>query len=345
MKKYNSIALLLFLFCFSIYLPVVHSQDIPADAHPVTVVDTDVQPIVTIPDGAQGILDQAGNPLSSTDIDIINDFVSATVTIDEANQNKQAFSQQIMRQNSVLYLPIEIIDSKGIRTITGIYSSFIDGNVANCLLPPADKEFNIGSERYTFKYNLQDIKKCSLPDSNYGCCEITIQLCAKRLFGKQEIPAFTFCYNSPGSLLCSIINAWLVRLDIGYTVWTQNGRCNHEERICEPFTAVTLASFDVNPGNKAATLTWETGDETNNFGFNIYRSESKNNVFVKINKSVIPSQAVSGSGAMYQYSDENLKNGKTYFYMIEDIDLFGNSVLHENDIKSATPLLIYKIIQ
>lgn len=110
--------------------------------------------------------------------------------------------------------------------------------------------------------------------------------------------------------------------------------------ICE-FTAILLDSFTADAGNQEVTVNWVTGDETNNFGFNVYRSESKDGDYVKINDSIIFSQADSGTGSAYVFVDDNVKNRKTYYYKLEDVDTTGVKTMHGP--VSAIPRLIYGI--
>ena len=55
--------------------------------------------------------------------------------------------------------------------------------------------------------------------------------------------------------------------------------------------------------------------------------------------SLIPAQGSSTQGASYEFIDNDVKNRKTYYYKLEDIDLNGNSTMHGP--VSATPRLIY----
>ena len=54
----------------------------------------------------------------------------------------------------------------------------------------------------------------------------------------------------------------------------------------EIITAILLVSFEAEPSNGEVNLAWETGDESENFCFNIYRSEDENKGYVKINASI-----------------------------------------------------------
>ena len=88
-------------------------------------------------------------------------------------------------------------------------------------------------------------------------------------------------------------------------------------------------------------MQWNTESETDNAGFNIYRSTSEDGEYIKINDSLIPAQGSSTQGATYEYVDAGLKNKKTYYYKLEDIDLKGTSTMHGP--VSATPRWIFGI--
>ena len=106
-------------------------------------------------------------------------------------------------------------------------------------------------------------------------------------------------------------------------------------------TAITLASFDAKPGNSKVALIWTTGDETDNLGFNIYRAESKDGEYAKINSSLIASKVGSGLGTSYEFADSDVKNRTTYYYQLEDVDVNGVKTMHGP--VSATPRLIYGV--
>ena len=106
-------------------------------------------------------------------------------------------------------------------------------------------------------------------------------------------------------------------------------------------TAITLASFDAKPGNSKVALIWTTGDETDNLGFNIYRADSKDGEYAKINSSLIASKVGSGLGTSYEFADSDVKNRTTYYYQLEDVDVNGVKTMHGP--VSATPRLIYGV--
>jgi hypothetical protein len=91
------------------------------------------------------------------------------------------------------------------------------------------------------------------------------------------------------------------------------------------------------------TLVWSTESEIDNAGFNLYRSTSEDGDYTKINTSLIPAQGSSTQGASYEFTDTDVRNRKTYYYRLEDIDLNGQSTMH--GLVSATPTWIFRIFR
>ncbi|MCX5637068.1 MAG: DUF4114 domain-containing protein [Planctomycetota bacterium] len=106
-------------------------------------------------------------------------------------------------------------------------------------------------------------------------------------------------------------------------------------------TAIELSLFAVSPSNKKVILTWTTESEVDNAGFNLYRSESEDGEYVKVNASLIPAEGSPTQGASYQFIDEGVKNRTTYYYKLEDIDIYGKSTVHGP--VNATPKRMYSI--
>ena len=73
---------------------------------------------------------------------------------------------------------------------------------------------------------------------------------------------------------------------------------------------------------------WRTATETNNTGFNLYRAEKENGEYIKINDQLIPAKGSSIQGASYEFVDANVKNRKTYYYKLEDIDNQGKGTFY-----------------
>jgi len=107
-------------------------------------------------------------------------------------------------------------------------------------------------------------------------------------------------------------------------------------------TLVNLIFFDAEPGNKNITVVWKTASEIENAGFNLYRLETKQGEYLKINEQLISAKGSAVQGADYVFIDKNVKNGRTYYYKLEDIDNAGKRTIH-GPVK-ATSRLFYRII-
>ena len=102
---------------------------------------------------------------------------------------------------------------------------------------------------------------------------------------------------------------------------------NHCSATVPLNTIIELSYFNSISLNGQVKLTWETASEIDNAGFNLYRSETDNGEYAKINGSLIPAEGSSTQGTAYEFVDTGVQNGKTYYYKLESINLSGNSEL------------------
>jgi hypothetical protein len=95
-------------------------------------------------------------------------------------------------------------------------------------------------------------------------------------------------------------------------------------------TAVDLASFTATPQGNAIELSWETVSEVDNVGFYLYRAESPTGSRIQLNEVLIRSLLPPGSpeGAVYTFVDQAVVPGTTYYYWLEDVDVYGVGTLH-----------------
>ena len=77
------------------------------------------------------------------------------------------------------------------------------------------------------------------------------------------------------------------------------------------------------------SVKWTTEFESGNTGFNVYRAESEDGEYVKVNAELIPSKGSSGQGASYEFVDEDAGDGETYYYRLENVDIKGDSTMHK----------------
>ena len=95
-----------------------------------------------------------------------------------------------------------------------------------------------------------------------------------------------------------------------------------------PATAIDLIAFSATGEENHVRVDWETAQEINNLGFNLYRSTSLSGTFVKINDHLIPGLIYSVKGKSYSYIDDAVSPGTLYYYKVEDIDASGTRTFH-----------------
>ncbi len=79
-------------------------------------------------------------------------------------------------------------------------------------------------------------------------------------------------------------------------------------------------------------LSWTSNTEADLAGYNLYRSESRNGPFARVNADPIPSTADSTT-----YRDEGLKIGVKYYYYVRAVDTAGNESLQSTTLSVVTP--------
>jgi hypothetical protein len=84
-----------------------------------------------------------------------------------------------------------------------------------------------------------------------------------------------------------------------------------------------LSTFTAVPSNSGVAIKWRTESEVNNLGFDIYRSESPDGKFVKVNTAYIKGAGTDATPHDYQFVDESAVVGKTYYYYLESISFNG----------------------
>ncbi|MCK5523918.1 MAG: hypothetical protein KAI83_12370 [Thiomargarita sp.] len=113
--------------------------------------------------------------------------------------------------------------------------------------------------------------------------------------------------------------------------------CDTFLESCPP-TPITLISFTATSYYGKVVLEWETATEIDNAGFHIWRATGEDwidgdySTVIRLTDQLIKAQ---GDGSSYSYIDSNVESGVTYYYALEDIDLFGQSTIHLDFIDSA----------
>jgi hypothetical protein len=125
-----------------------------------------------------------------------------------------------------------------------------------------------------------------------------------------------FAPTSAGTKTCTIHNGTLICTDVS---------CTGVGRV--PL-AVGILSFSASGFDDRIEVEWTTATETDNAGFNVYRSQDKDGGRMTINSRLILARGDEVKGAEYSYVDYAVQEGTSYYYWLEDVDLGGKTMLH-----------------
>lgn len=89
-------------------------------------------------------------------------------------------------------------------------------------------------------------------------------------------------------------------------------------------TLASISSFDSSVDNGKVVVSWQTGSEINTAGFYLYRQDDISGGYERINEKLIPGILTSHRGGTYWLIDEAASPGKTYTYILEEIESRGN---------------------
>jgi len=94
-------------------------------------------------------------------------------------------------------------------------------------------------------------------------------------------------------------------------------------------TVVELVRLEARRSGGGIRVTWETANEWDNLGFNLYRQAGRDGVLEQVNDALIPSKVPGGgTGASYAFFDPGVVPGVTYYYILEDVDASGRHTPH-----------------
>lgn len=102
-----------------------------------------------------------------------------------------------------------------------------------------------------------------------------------------------------------------------------------EDYLIDVFTPVELSSFHANVKSNGVELEWITQSETDNLGFQIYRSSYANGPFECLTVNMIKGSLTTTSEQRYSYMDQSVEEGNTYYYRLGDISASGVLQMHE----------------
>lgn len=70
---------------------------------------------------------------------------------------------------------------------------------------------------------------------------------------------------------------------------------------------------------------WKTASELDTAGFNLYRSDSPDGAFERVNEALIPASIDPLTGGSYSYEDQNALPETVYYYQLEEVQTDGSS--------------------
>ena len=70
-------------------------------------------------------------------------------------------------------------------------------------------------------------------------------------------------------------------------------------------------------------INWSTESEEDNYGYNIFRAETEDGPFKKINDEIIQGAGTTSDPNEYVFVDQPLEIGKSYYYYIESVSFAG----------------------
>jgi len=106
------------------------------------------------------------------------------------------------------------------------------------------------------------------------------------------------------------------------------GRLNLYEAMDQTPLLVVLTSFRAWNSGDAVILQWETATEIDNAGFHVWRAETPDGDYIRVTHYLIPAEGGATWGSIYFYEDDDVLDGRTYYYKLEDIDYSGVSTFH-----------------
>ncbi len=144
-----------------------------------------------------------------------------------------------------------------------------------------------------------------------------------------------YCFYWTSTTYSMMQYAWTV--DFGYGFGGGMVHFSHKSRngyvravrgaLLSP-TLIQLTSFTVVPKAGRVIIQWSTAAEIDNAGYNVYRATTEDGEYIKINNALITAEGSATQGANYELIDGGLKNGKIYYYKLEDVDINGAGTMH-----------------
>jgi hypothetical protein len=133
-------------------------------------------------------------------------------------------------------------------------------------------------------------------------------------------------YNDTPNAVNAFGNYWGTTTNIDSYIYdddedSSKGAVDFSGWLSEDPTMVMLSSFAAAIRDGKVILIWRTEAEIGNVGFAIYRSDTEDGNYTRI--AFAPGAQDSETSSDYQFTDQQVQHGHTYYYYLEDVDVAG----------------------
>jgi hypothetical protein len=208
------------------------------------------------------------------------------------------------------------------------YVSVDDGYTWHDADTPQGPEVLLGSETVWFKFIVTNdgdvvLSNVTLSDSDFDAVIASVCTVPSEL----NIGESFECVIGPFvAIECQHTNTATATGDYGGQPSSDSDHAHYLGSPCE--VPVELAFFGARADGGSILLTWTTGSETENLGYNVYRCLTKDGKYEKLTAELIEGAGSSRTTQTYQFIDEDVQVGKAYFYKLEQIDFDGAKKMH-----------------
>lgn len=93
--------------------------------------------------------------------------------------------------------------------------------------------------------------------------------------------------------------------------------------LASPFSLLAGEDTKAEDEKPSKTIKWATASEVDNFGYDVYRSESEEGPFDRLTEDPIEGAGTTDEPSYYQFVDDTIDPRKDYYYYVESISIHG----------------------
>lgn len=112
------------------------------------------------------------------------------------------------------------------------------------------------------------------------------------------------------------------------TVGAKSGTVAITSNASNSVTSIPLSGLGVTSSAHTVQLTWQSSSSPNVAGYNVYRANSPNGTFAKLNSTLVATTA---------YSDQTVQSGQTYLYEVTTVGSDGVESAPSNPVDASIP--------